>query len=395
MDGLKLNYQHKEEKGIVSILVVTILTITLALIALGFSKLADRELRQASDRELSTQAYYAAQSGINDAIAYLSAGGTGFSGCANWPTTPVNGSQYFTQDLSAGTGAAKYSCISVDTSPQVLRATVNPGEPHLLKVSSANLQNLFIAWENTKYSAGPKWLPGGNSLPPEDSAAGNGATGVLRVGIYGVPPSGTFSDSQLSGNLRVYYLYPNGSITGNPGTVNYNGGCYSTLSGLNGCGVSPNNNGSFVPGNCKSPRPAPVPSPDAVPHYCNSEIQNLSGSNTYYLYLTAQYSPLTVSVEGTDNSNKPVDFVKSQAIVDVTGQGADVIQRVRATVDLSSQFSLPNYAVQSMQTLCKNFNIQISGQGQYGPAVPNETLDPACAWPAGGGGVVGGGTAGH
>ncbi|HET6864123.1 MAG TPA: pilus assembly PilX N-terminal domain-containing protein [Candidatus Saccharimonadales bacterium] len=387
MDSLISNKWHKNERGIVSILVVTILTITLSLIAIGFSKLADRELRQASDRELATQAYYAAQSGINDAIAYLVAGGTGFSGCANWPTSPVDGNQYFSQDLSGGAGAAKYSCISVDTSPQVLKATVYPGEPQLLKVSAANLQNLFIAWENQSPST--KWLPAGNSLPPEDSAAGKGATGVLRVGIYGVPPSGTFSDSQLSGNLRVYYLYPNGSITGIPGTTDYTTGSYSVASGPGGT------NGNFVPGNCKNPRPIPVPSPDQDPHYCNSEVKNLNSSYTYYLYLTAQYAPLKVSVEGTDNSNKTVDFVKSQAIVDVTGQGSDIIQRLRTTVDLNSQFSLPNYAVQSMETLCKNFTVDISGQGQYGAPHLNETTDPACALPAGGGGVVGGPNNGH
>ncbi|HET7827637.1 MAG TPA: hypothetical protein VFK97_02110 [Candidatus Saccharimonadales bacterium] len=388
----------KDQRGIVSILVVSILTITLSLIAVGFSKLADRELRQASDRELSTQAYYAAQSGLNDAVAYLAAGGTTLTGCSDWTsvTTPVNASDYFTSDLSGGAGVAKYSCISVNNHPQVLTAEPSPGQPQVIKISATGLKNLYIAWQNHTYASSPAALGSLGQLPRQDTSLPAGATGLLRAGLYLVPAGDTSdTNDNLSSYSRVYYLYPNLG-TGSPGPIPYGGGSYS----ITGHGPG-GNNGNFVPGNCKftPPLPNPVPSnSQAINHYCNSKITGLNGSsNTYYLYLTAQYAALDVSIQGTDAANNPVTFSGAQAVVDVTGQGTDVIQRIRATVNLTSQFNVPAYAVQSMQTLCKAFNLPLIALGQYGPAAQalDSNTDPGCAAPAGTASVTGGGTAGH
>ena len=123
-----------------------------------------------------------------------------------------------------------------------------------------------------------------------------------------------------------------------------------------------------------------------------------NSGNTYYLYLSAQYAALGVSIFGTDSHGNPVKFDGSQAIVDVTGQAEDVIQRIQATVSLTTGFNVPSYAVQSMETLCKAFNVQIVSLGHYGAATaPDNATDAACIAPASTGttSVVGGGTAGH
>lgn len=384
MSSLKKKDLYKDQHGLISILVVTILTIILSLIAIGFSKLADRELRQASDREASAQAYYAAQSGINDAKAYLATSGNGFPGC----NPPVGVSSYFKQDLTGGTGVAKYSCISIDKTPQWLPTTVRPNKPQLLKISAPGINHLFIAWENLNYST--QFQPAGSSsLPPEDVVASN-MTGVLRVGLYAVPAGSTNNDV-LSNLSRVYYLYPN-TANGSAWVTDYSQGCYSVSTGLN-CGLSPNFNGSLVFGNCQNPGLNPGGSTVAKTHFCNSEITNLP-DQTYYLYLTAQYAPLSVSIQATNGSNKNVDFVDSQATVDVTGQSSGIIQRIRATVNLGSQFDLPNYAIQSMESICKNFSIDVTG-GAYGPAHPGENNDSACSTPSGNGPIVPGGMGGH
>ena len=64
------------EEGIVSIVVTLIIMIVLTLIVTGFAQLARREQREALDRQLSAQASYAAESGINAlkaALPYISA----------------------------------------------------------------------------------------------------------------------------------------------------------------------------------------------------------------------------------------------------------------------------------------------------------------------------------
>jgi hypothetical protein len=384
-----MNHQqiNRDEQGIVSLIVVTILAVVLSLIAVGFSKLADRELRQASDREVAAQAYYAAESGLNDARAYLAAGGTGFPRCNDWPSSPVDGSKYFVQKLDSN-GAARYSCISIDDTPQTLSYTVNPGQPRVLKVSAAGLQKLFFGWENTSYpNSGPAWLGSVGSLPREDVIASTnpGATGVLRVGIYAVPQSdNSDTNDGLASLSRTYFMYPNGG-NGTPGTIDYAGGGFSLASGASG------NNGSFVAGNCKDPRPKTVPAnKKGVDSYCNSTLSGLDGSaNTYYVYLTSQYAPLLVRIQGTTAAGV-VTFNNTQGVVDVTGQGADQLQRIRARINLGSQYNYPSYAVQSMETLCKDFAVEVIGLGQYGDTSTSDQGDPACQQKPAGGGTVGG-----
>ena len=73
----------RNQHGVASIFVVMILMTILALISIGFSHLMNRELRQSLDRQLSTEAYFAAESGVNDAKIYLANGGTDSAGCAS------------------------------------------------------------------------------------------------------------------------------------------------------------------------------------------------------------------------------------------------------------------------------------------------------------------------
>lgn len=411
---------YQSQQGVVSIIVVSILTVTLALIAVGFSRLSDRELSQASNRESAAQAYYAAQSGINDALAYIRDHGSSFTGCTNWPTvitalTPADGSKYFTTDLSGGSNIAKYSCIGVDSIPPTLINTVTPGQPWVVKIDSSNLKYLYIGWENSSYQGSPSWLgPPLGKLPNEVSFPVD-QTGVLRTQIYSVdrstiPPN---TNNSLEAGSRAYYLYPDqgpGHINickpplnpsnPNPGTgcVDYSAGGYSATG-------SPNNrNGIFVSGVCKNNAPNPKPDPSGnnqgTPTYCNSEITHLDGSvNTYYLYFTAQYAPLKVVIQGTDASGAAVKFTGAQSVIDVTGQAAGQIQRVRARVGLSAQFNEPNYAVQSMESLCKSFVMQIDSLRHYQviPGIGATSQDSTgCVVPSVGGNIVGPpDTAGH
>lgn len=67
---------HSNQAGLVSFMVVTIIMIVLTLIVLAFARLVQREQVQTLDRQLNAQAFYAAESGINDAVRELSANPT-------------------------------------------------------------------------------------------------------------------------------------------------------------------------------------------------------------------------------------------------------------------------------------------------------------------------------
>jgi len=56
----------KQEQGFVSIIVAAILMVLMSVVTIGFSRAMQREQRQSLDRQLSSQAFYAAETAIND-----------------------------------------------------------------------------------------------------------------------------------------------------------------------------------------------------------------------------------------------------------------------------------------------------------------------------------------
>jgi Tfp pilus assembly protein PilX len=59
--------REDKQAGMVAIMVTMILMIVISLIVVGFAQISRRNQRQALDRQLSTQAFYAAETGVNDA----------------------------------------------------------------------------------------------------------------------------------------------------------------------------------------------------------------------------------------------------------------------------------------------------------------------------------------
>lgn len=374
----------QDERGIVSLLVVSILAVVISLVAIGFSHLSNRELQQALDRELSSQAFYAAEAGINDAKAYLAAGGAAFGGCP-----PPSGSPYFTTSLD-GSGVVKYSCISIIDQPKTLSYRLDAGESKVIRIDATALKNLFIGWENQNYTGSPQPLASYPNLPREQGLSSD-ATGLLRVGIYKVGRSdNSDTNDNLAQSSRFYFLYPN-QAGGSLDSRNFGGGTYTAT---NGPGL---NNGDLIKGNCRMPRyTAFINNDQGIASYCNSEITGLDGgSNFYYLYITARYAPLYVRIQGTGSSSNAITFSGSQGVIDVTGKGTDELQRVRARVDLDNQYNWPSEALHSMDSLCKDFSLDLVAQGQYGGANVLDPTDPACQAPSGNTSVTGGGTVGH
>src|SRR5580698_3119973 len=76
------------QTGLASFLVTLIMMIIISLVVLGFAQIARHEQREALDNQLSSAAYYAAESGVNDAVNaiqndnYLGLNPTGKSTCA-------------------------------------------------------------------------------------------------------------------------------------------------------------------------------------------------------------------------------------------------------------------------------------------------------------------------
>lgn len=99
----------QNQHGIVSIFVAVMFVLITSLITTSFAFLMRREQQQVLDQQLSTQAFYAAESGVNDAVKALETGGLGdITQC---------GQQIGTTSKELATGFQRYTCILVNTTP--------------------------------------------------------------------------------------------------------------------------------------------------------------------------------------------------------------------------------------------------------------------------------------
>ncbi len=102
----------------------------------------------------------------------------------------------------------------------------------------------------------------------------------------------------------------------------------------------------------------------------------------YYVQLTALYKDLDVSIQGADASNAALSLKGAQTTIDVTAQGNDVLKRLKSTVDIDNQYSLPSFAVQSMDTICKKVRLPKIGASSFGDSYiddsPANNSDSAC-----------------
>src|SRR3569623_1752522 len=107
----------KNQEGFASLIVGIIIVLVLSLLTVGFAILVRDEQRQTLDKQLSTQAFYAAESGVNDAINYINANMSTYNG-----TTTCTGAPFFAANhtIDAVT-VSSYTCLLVNMPPPNIR----------------------------------------------------------------------------------------------------------------------------------------------------------------------------------------------------------------------------------------------------------------------------------
>ncbi|MGH7157134.1 MAG: hypothetical protein ACREGG_03435, partial [Candidatus Saccharimonadales bacterium] len=151
------------QNGMASIVVVSVLIIVLTLITVGFTRLINRAVNNSANRQFSSAANYADQSGINDLASYIKTH-------TNTYVTQCNGSNsligdatnpgpfYDDSNLSNDPNrSAQYTCLLADTEPSSLLYTqVDDLKSQVVKVlTSAGpglLDKLMISWQPSNHS---------------------------------------------------------------------------------------------------------------------------------------------------------------------------------------------------------------------------------------------------
>lgn len=341
---------HKNQAGLVSFLVVTIIMLLLTLIVLAFARLVRREQVQTLDRQLNTQAFYAAESGVNDALNALAADPSLANGTTDCDDFITNAG--LNNDLGNG---VSYSCLLVDASPPELnfsnistdRSTVTP----IKAQGGVPITSLQISWEDTAGGTNLSGCPAAGTFPTTWS--NSCSVGVMRLEL--LPFSSPTNRSTFITSRGIAFVSPRSS----------GGASNATLDSMSG-----DNQGSTIAGDCDGGGPGP--------RLCNLVITgtNLSG----YLRMRSIYRGSAVTIRVFSGSTQ-VDLEGSQAEIDATGRVSGVLKRIKVTAPIlaSTGEPLPDFALQTRKTQCKRFalnSLAVTPELPGGVTDPNDYCDP-------------------
>lgn len=318
------------ESGFVAIFVSIIIMMVLTLVVIGFTHLVREEQRRSLDRQLTTQAFYAAESGINDAVSAIRSGliTNNSTSCE----TPASlGASNLDNSLNVN-----YSCVLINTKVSDIKKdnvpVIGREQAFIMPLetdSNGPLTRLDIQWDSVAAAS----LPGGSFNPagpvlPTTGAWGSGTVGGLRIDI--TPTTGGMTRSDMVNRTMTFYILPQS-----------NGGGFT--------GTTTPSKGQVLIADCNDP--------DPDTYRCNTIVNlNPAGEASYTIRVTSLYNPARLWIRALNNGGGSVVLRNAQAIIDSQGKSADVFRRIQERVPISSEYSnyeSPPFVMQSGNSICK------------------------------------------
>jgi hypothetical protein len=327
---MAMSYRLKKlnQSGMVSIIVTIVLIIVLSLIVIAMSRNSIREQRQSLDRQLSDQAFYNAESGINDWVNKL------FTD----PALPASKDDCAPGDLSTiGTeGTNSYTCVLYNKTPEELvyeGVGLNNGKTVEIN-PTAGLDELTFTWtpDNDNPEVSGCNLGSASSALPASLPVGCDA-GVLELTI--IDPS-VLNRDDLINNQSISYFLPN------------NSGSVASVDIATSKGRA--NQGRRIPTLC-----------DTATKECKATVRvNIASGSKMFANFKFLYNSSNLRINGKLAGNL-VKFVGAQYMLDVTGKANDVLRRVQVRVPVKSQFDGTNFSIQTSESLCKLIETNVNG----------------------------------
>lgn len=305
-------------------MVTTVLVLVIALIIIGFSQVARRNQRESLDRQLSTQAFYAAESGVSGAISVIRNSMT--SGSLPPNKTNCEPDTVYSQQVQLDGENVEITCLLVNTqisSLYYMGITENsPTVVPVISVSGVPISQITLTWRTKS-----------GDTTPSQNCFGNGqfrsktnwqcGHGVLRTDLAPTPDGNTDRIAMTTFFDPYEYNAPAPVVT-------YSSG------------------GGMVRAYCSDAGGDPK---------CTAKITELNAL-TYYLGLRSIYYDSTVTITAQDVRGLAVELT-GQVIIDVTARAQDVLRRIQVRVPLEAREStgLPGYAIESTGSICKRFAV--------------------------------------
>jgi len=335
---MKKDQQQLNEAGFASMVIALTIIIILGLISVAFTQFTRHEQQQALNKQLASQAYYAAESAINDEVKTIKGNVTAGTAVAakNSCTTPNN-------VLDASYSVA-YTCLLVDPAPTSIDYQLGAETDKSAVFSTSAVPSpLTIHWNTTGNTTFNSSLPT-NAFYPSGTTAGKWVyPALLRFTITPLADAG-FDRTSLIGNAMTIFLYPSTVNTNH--TVAY-GGSGSASEGL------------IASGQCD----ATAPSGDPI-YPCSVKITGLPSNASFSIHVLSLYKDSTVHIDGL-NGATAIKFTGAQVLVDATGKAQDVLKRIQVRVPINPNALIPdNYVIEGQQ-LCKRFWTDASGNTSF------------------------------
>lgn len=321
---------HKtKEDGFVAIVVAAMIMVILSLITIGFTRLVQREQRQALDRQLSRQALYAAESGINDVYAALKAD----------PTLPTEKTDCAvtaspTVAITTPGNTISYTCTLYDKAPsELVYSSVSTQESKVVELitkSTANFTEIRFDWgsSNTNFlDCSTLELPSNNgtNMP------------MLRLELTN---TSTYDRAKLIDDTINLYLRPCRDIAPTPTPATPAATSYT---------YDKTKRGEVVNVECASSGNQP----------CSIVINGLPASTKFLSRFRAIYSEASVVISAKDTAGD-VKFVQAQTSIDVTAKANDIVRRLRVSIPTTPSDNYPEGVFQVFDGVCKRMSVFVS-----------------------------------
>lgn len=356
----------ERQAGMVAIMVTLILMIVISLIVLGFAQISRRNQRQALDRQLSTQAFYAAETGVNDVAERIKEAIANGDAIVEKPNCSPDPGGFYTSLITSAVidddADVEYTCIMVNPTPAslVYSSVGTTGTVVPLISAGGNIASIRLTWQSKDGLASPEAnCPAGtgNVFAPATLPAPPGwncGYGVLRFDLTETAGAALSFDSLRNRTMTSFIipLRPGGTATTNP--VNFSpGGANNKL------GTRCNNT------------------------QCSYVINFPTPLSQYYLRVNSIYKNVSLQITAHDAINAGGNALRlqgAQAVIDSTGKAEDILRRiqVRIPTTASSANLLSDYALQSSEAICKRFSVM---DGFFDSTAGDVVSGLAAAWP--------------
>lgn len=338
------------QRGMASIVITMVTMVVVSLIVLGFAALSRREQRQTLDQQLSTQAFYAAESGVEDARAVIrNAVANAQQVASKTSCTPTN--SYPATGVIDADKQVSYTCLKVDPAPSSLLYNGVDSSSLVVPINTPqSITSLTVTWTpSTSPSGSPAVCPATTTNVFSPQTKWQCGYGVLRADV--VPTGGTLNRAGLASSTLTGFFVPLRSNSS--GQLAYSGN--TAKANLLGASCS---TGSY--GNC------------------TATFTNFTGQTSLSLRLSSLYRTSNLKIVAYHNGT-PMAISGVQAVIDSTGKAVDVLRRIQVRLPVTnSGGTVPSYALQSNGAICKRF----STTGNYfnipGDIADADTTNPMC-----------------